>query len=272
MSSRPVDSVTRSSHKQISEEARPSDGEHDEAHGKDEHGHRHLHVVVEPRPAATAHEKPWDWARWLVVGLGAVSVVLLIVSFFHPWWEFWLYAPQYPKGLRLVISLTGMGGDVHEVDLLNHYIGMKHLADAAPTERQLAGFGVAGIAVVTMVATTLAGKKLNKLIAVPALAFPIGFLADSFYWLYTFGHDLNPKAPLHIAPFTPQMFGNGQIGQFETFARPAWGFWLAVVGVTFAIASTFFRSRVCAHCDHASQCTLVCPRAMVLPKRRSETS
>lgn len=245
--------------------------QHDAEPGREKHAHRHLHLI-ESSSAPVVQKRPWDWARWLVVGLGASSVALLVASFFKPWWAFWLYAPQYPKGLKLVISLTGMGGDVHEIDLLNHYIGMKHLADAAPTERQLAGFGIAAISVLTMVALTVAGKKLNKLIAVPAIALPLGFLADSFYWLYTFGHDLDPKAPLRITPFTPQMFGNGTIGQFETFAQPAVGFWLALAGVTLALVATFVRTRVCHHCSHAGECSAVCPRAMVLSERRTETS
>ncbi len=229
-------------------------------------GHVRLSVVQ----SGAASRPAWDRARWLVVLLGASSVGLLAAAFFQPWWTFVLYAPQYPKGLRLVISLTGMGGDVHEIDLLNHYIGMKHLADAAPTERQLAGFGVAAVAVVTLALLMFAGKTLNKLIAIPAVLFPLVFLADSFYWLYSFGHSLDPAAPLRMKAFTPEMFGNGQIGQFETFASPAAGFWLAIAGVSCAILGTLVRSRVCANCGRARDCGAVCPRAMVLPERRGE--
>lgn len=232
------------------------------------HGHLHLALVDGGKP--TSATKPaWDWARVPVLGAGAAAVALFASSFFVPWWSFSLYAPQYPKGLTLVISLTGMGGDVSEIDLLNHYIGMKHLAGAAPVERHLAGYGVALIAVLTLVLLALAGKKLNKLVALPAIGFPIGFLADSFYWLYTFGHDLDPKAPLHIGAFTPELFGNGQIGQFETFACPAAGFWIALAGVAFALLATFLRSRVCAHCPDAGTCGAVCPRIMVLPGKAS---
>jgi copper chaperone NosL len=220
----------------------------------------HVHLAVTQEAA-----KPrWDWARWVVVLLGLSGVGFFVASFFKVWWQFWLYAPQYPKGLALDISLTGMSGDVHEIDLLNHYIGMKHLAGAAATERHLAGYGVAAIAIITIALFAIAGRKLNKLVAIPAIAFPVVFLIDSFYWLYTFGHHLDPKAPLHIGAFTPQMFGNGQIGQFETFASPAIGFWLAVGGVACALLATFLRSRVCAHCAQAGTCSAVCPRVMVL--------
>src|SRR4029079_1414115 len=99
-------------------------------------------------------------------------------------------------------------------------IGMKHLAGAAPTERHLAGYGVAAVALITLVLLAVSGRKLNMRVAIPAIAFPVVFIADSFYWLFSFGHQLDPHAPLKIGAFTPQMFGNGQIGQFETFARP----------------------------------------------------
>ncbi len=224
----------------------------------------HLHIAPVAQPASA---RPWDWARWPVLGFGAGAVALFIASFFQQWWQFYLYAPQYPKGLSLVISLTGMGGDVSEIDLLNHYIGMHHLAGAAPTERHLAGWGVAAIAVLTLALLASSGRKLNKLVAIPAIAFPIGFLADSFYWLYTFGHQLDPRAPLHIDAFTPQMFGNGKIGQFETFAQPGLGFWLAIAGVVCALIAAFLRSRVCANCSNAGTCTMACPRLMVLPQQ-----
>ncbi len=220
-------------------------------------GHVHLSV--------TAAKPAWDWARWLVVALGVGGAVLFALAFFHAWWVFLLYAPQYPGGLRLDIALTGMSGDVKEIDLLNHYIGMGHLEDAAPVERHLAGYGVAAIAAISIGLLVASGRRLNKVVAIPALSFPVIFLADSFYWLYSFGHRLNPRAPLKIGTFTPQLFGNGKIGQFETYATPALGFWLAVAGVVCIVAATLVRTKVCAHCSRAGTCKASCPRFMVLP-------
>jgi len=194
-------------------------------------------------------------------------MALFAASFSKVWWKMLLYAPQYPDGLQLDIKLTGMGGDVHEIDLLNHYIGMSHLENAAPTERALAGYGVAAICILTLAFLMLAGKKLNKLVVIPAIAFPVVFLADSFYWLYKFGHELNPRAPIHLPSFTPQMFGNGKIGQFETFGSPQIGFWLAVAGVVCAILGTYLRFHVCKRCHRAGTCGLVCSRGMVLPDK-----
>jgi hypothetical protein len=113
------------------------------------------------------------------------------------------------------------------------------------------------------------GRRWNKVVAIPALAFPIVFLADSFAWLYSFGHHLNPHAPLKIAAFTPEMFGNGKIGQFETYAQPASGFWFAVLGVACIVAAAVVRSRVCAHCAQAGACGTSCSRFIVLPERKT---
>ena len=148
--------------------------------GKTPHPDGRVHLAVVSAPANGTAKPRWDWARWPVLLSGAAAASFFIASFFVPWWRFWLYAPQYPKGLSLVISLTGMSGDVSEIDLLNHYIGMSHLANAAPIERHLAGYGVAGVSVVVLVLLAVSGRKLNKLIAIPAILFPVGIMGDSF--------------------------------------------------------------------------------------------
>jgi copper chaperone NosL len=245
----------------------PIAGDEHTHHPEAEHRHDgHVHLLVAKTP--TAVKASWDSARWAVVALGLVGAGLVVGSYFFDWWRFWLYAPQYPGGLRLAISLTGVTGDVREVDILNHYIGMQSLANAAPTERRLASYGVAAIAAISLAGALFAGKKLNKLIAIPAALFPIIFIADAFYWLYRFGHELDPRAPLDIGVFTPQMFGNGEIGQFATFAAPAMGFWLAVAGFVALAVGTLLRRKVCDSCGRASTCGTACPRLMLLPNQK----
>ena len=198
--------------------------------------------------------------RWLVLALAALGVAAFALSLTLPWWKFALYAPQYPQGLRLEIALTGLRGDVHEIDMLNHYIGMRHLVQAAPIERAYASYGVAAVCLAVLVGILSLGRRTGRLALLPALLFPIGFVVDSFAWLYAFGHQLDPRAPLHVPSFTPQMFGNGQIGQFMTFAQPTLGFWLTIAGVALVAAAVELRQRaVCARCSYASKCKDVCP-------------
>jgi len=145
---------------------------------------------------------------------------------------FKLYAPQYPHGLTLIISLTGLGGDAHEIDTLNHYIGMAHLDAAAAFERSIALYAVGALCVAVTALALFGNRRLSWVSLALGAAFPAGFIADSFYWLYRFGHELDPRAPLNVPAFTPQLFGNGTIGQFMTFAVPQLGFWFAIAGVS----------------------------------------
>jgi copper chaperone NosL len=168
---------------------------------------------------------------------------LLLAAYRQPWWSFRLYAPQYPSGLGVDILLSGSRGDVHELDTLNHYIGMASLSTAAPVERQLSLAVVAATALLVTTLLLVPRRRANRLALAAALAIPLGFVADFFYWLYRFGHHLNPHAPLKLRPFTPTLFGNGVIGQFMTFARPELGFWLATGAAGVAVLLIALRER-----------------------------
>ena len=80
------------------------------------------------------------------------------------------------------------------------------------------------------------------LLALPAVTFPIGFIADLHFWMRTFGLNLNPDAPLSasVKPFVPTVLGEGGIGQFKTFAELGTGYWLAVAGAVLTIVGFAF--------------------------------
>ncbi len=221
--------------------------------------HRQLPVTV---PAVYG---PHRAERWTVVGLALAAIGLYVGSLFVPWWDITLFAPQYPKGLSLHIGLRSVTGDVREIDILNHYIGMAGLENAAPFERHYAIWGVGLLGFLVLAFTLLPGKRLSWLLLVPAVAFPVTFLADSFYWLYRFGHHLDPHAPLRFKPFTPHLFGIGIIGQFHTDAVPDFGFFFAIGSLVLLVAAVIVRRRVCRTCGKRSSCGGYCPSALVGP-------
>lgn len=204
--------------------------------------------------------------RWLVIGFALAAVVLWAISFTRPWWQFYLFAPQYPNGLVLDISLNGLGGDAREVNMLNHYIGMKGLDEAAALERHLAVYLVGLLALVTTALALVTGRRWNWLIVVPGLLFPLGFVVDSIWWLYHFGHTLDPTAPLRVPMFTPEFLGWGKIGQFETYAMPLSGFWLSLAAVAAVIVAVAIRYRVCHTCPLHDVCGHTCANYLVLGK------
>ncbi len=202
--------------------------------------------------------------RWLVVALAAAAVGLWLLAYLRPWWQFYLFAPQYPNGLVLDISLTGLGGDAKEINMLNHYIGMKGLDEAASLERHLAVYGVGLVALLSAALSLVVGRKWNWLLIVPGLLFPLGFVGDSVWWLYHFGHTLDRHAPLNIPMFTPQFLGWGKIGQFETYAMPLQGFWLAIAAVCAMAVAMALRYRLCRTCPLHDSCGATCPTKLVL--------
>ncbi len=173
-----------------------------------------------------------------------VTGVLIVASFFQPYWKMKLEAPQYPNGLYVTAYLSGLKGDVHEIDGLNHYIGMRPLNDAAQFERANSAMMVGAVAFL-LVAAILIHSRWAALAALPALLFPAGFLLDLQFWLATFGTNLNPKAPLSssIKPFVPPVLGVGTIGQFRTLADPGPGLWMAVAASVVVILALYFHRR-----------------------------
>ena len=170
--------------------------------------------------------------------------VLLLISVFLPYWHMELEAPQYPKGLFLTAYVNHLSGDVREIDGLNHYIGMRPLGEAAAFER------AAGVWMVIAMFLLVEGaafihSKWAVLLAVPAIAFPIVFVADLYFWMRTFGLNLNPDAPLSasVKPFVPTVIGEGGIGQFKTYAEMGTGYWLAVGCAVLTIAGFVFHRR-----------------------------
>lgn len=170
--------------------------------------------------------------------------ILLLVSIFLPYWHMELEAPQYPRGLFLTAYVNHLTGDVKEIDGLNHYIGMRPLGEAAAFERTLAVWAI--IAMVLLVeGAAFVHSRWAVLIALPAVAFPIGFVADLYYWMRTFGLNLDPDAPLSksVKPFVPTVIGEGGIGQFRTYAEFGHGYWLAVACAALTIVGFYFHRR-----------------------------
>jgi nitrous oxidase accessory protein len=137
-----------------------------------------------------------------------------------PLWEMTMRAPQYPKGLRLFAFGTGMTGDLSELNILNHYIGMPAL-EAPALETSLFPFGI-GVLIGLCLAAPAHVWVRRAAVATAAL-MPIGILADLQWRLYEFGHTLNPTAPIRLKPFTPLVLGQTQMGNFVSTATISWG-------------------------------------------------
>ncbi len=178
-------------------------------------------------------------------GLLIVAAVLVLIALSKPWWGMQMIAPQYPEGLEVTAYMNGLTGDIKELDILNHYIGMMSLNDAAKIERATAKYVVPGLALLAVVSIFINGW-LGYLLRTPLILFPIFFLVDLSIWMWWGGNHLDPSAPLSqmIPPFTPTVLGAGKVAQFTTHSYVLSGFWLAFVASLLALAACFVRTPV----------------------------
>lgn len=153
-------------------------------------------------------------------GSGVVAAGLVGLSSVLPLWTMTMRAPQYPKGLRLEAYGTRMVGDVRELNILNHYIGMPPI-EAPAFETALFPVGIAVLAALCILAPV--HRWLRRLAIFTTAATPLFILADLQWRLYSFGHNLDPRAPIRLAPFTPPVIGTSKMGNFETSSMIASG-------------------------------------------------
>nr|AWJ66206.1 copper chaperone [uncultured bacterium] len=181
------------------------------------------------------------WSRLLLV-LGALVVV---GSIWFPLWRLNLVAPQYAEGLEMKIfayKLVGgnNGQDLVEINNLNHYIGMQHISQEDFTEMQIMPF-MFGLFILLSLRAAVFGY-MGAVVDLFMIASYFGaFSIGAFYYrLYSFGHDLDPTAPMNVEPFTPLLLGTQKIANFTQSSYPEAGTYLLWVFMLLLILAIWF--------------------------------
>ena len=171
-----------------------------------------------------------------------LAMLFLLPALLFPLWKLTLFAPQYQDGLRLQIyswKLDGgnNGQDVKEVNVLNHYIGMKDLDSSSFSEFRWMPFVVGALGLLML--RTAAIGRMGYLLDVTVLFFYFSlFSLWSFaYTLWIWGHDLAPTAAVKVPGFMPPLFGYQKIANFEVYSYPEMGSYsLGVVALLLGLA------------------------------------
>jgi hypothetical protein len=159
--------------------------------------------------------------RLLVVA----AALLLVAIYLFPLWNMTMFAPQYPEGLRLdIYSYKLVGGnngqDIPEINILNHYIGMRDLVTEDFTEFKWLPF-IVGVLGLLYLRAAVMGTVGGLLDVVVLNAYFSAFALWSFgYRMYAYGHNLAPSAAVKVEPFMPPMFGGKQLANFEVYSYP----------------------------------------------------
>lgn len=152
-----------------------------------------------------------------------VAALLLIPAAFLPVWKITLVAPQYPDGLSLMIYPGKVTGEIQEVNVLNHYIGMKEISQDEFPEFRFIPFLILRFLALAVLAALVARMEIGALGWIDFTIFGIIMLVDFQHWLYEYGHNLSPSAPIAMEPFTPKFIGTTQVANFTVESWPAIG-------------------------------------------------
>ena len=149
-----------------------------------------------------------------------------------PVWYVSLEAPNYPKeafpdGIPVYFHVDGYSGDVHEMNTINHYIGMYPMEHGGNVERSIAPYYLL-VATLLMIWYLYYNGKFNSLLLVPTIIAPILFMGAFTGWLYWYGHNMQEWGAFKIKPFMPTALGDGKVAQFTTHSYPSIGFWVMI--------------------------------------------
>jgi hypothetical protein len=143
-------------------------------------------------------------------------------------WTIEFFAPQYPKGLELhVYSYSISGGnegvDLTEINTLNHYVGMRALDPADFADLDFMPFAIGALLLLALRVAVIGDVRSLIDLAVLTGYFGLFGMARFAYMLYTYGHQLDPRAPIEMAGFMPPVWGTRTIANFTVSSYPSTG-------------------------------------------------
>ncbi|HLK09769.1 MAG TPA: nitrous oxide reductase family maturation protein NosD [Candidatus Binatia bacterium] len=190
--------------------------------------------------AAPRRERRPDPAASLTIVLVALGA--LAFSWMLPWWFMKSRAPQY--GQRVLVVAVGpraVSGDLREVDMLGHYVGIRSMQSFANVERALAPLGMAGVALGLVAAPWLRRRWQRLLAVLPALLFPTIFLVDLKLWMNRAVNDRNPEAALSLTVqrIDPKLITDYEVGQFKVSPELGAGMYLMGVAALLGLGLVF---------------------------------
>jgi hypothetical protein len=171
-----------------------------------------------------------------------IAAPLVLVANMLPLWNLTMFAPQYQNGLRLdiyshTLAPGHQGEDIQEINLLNHYIGMRDLAIEDFTEFKWMPFVLGGLGLLFLRAVVL-GTVKELVDSFVLFAYFSGFAGWTFgFKLYRYGHELAPTAAVKVAPFMPPMFGYQKIANFEVYSYPQAGSYVLALVALLLVAA-----------------------------------
>ena len=187
--------------------------------------------------------------RWLPRLLMVVAVLGLMSLFVFPMWNITLFAPQYPAGVTMHIHINKIGGDspstIQNINILNHYVGMKYIEPESIPELKFFPYIIGAMGVLGAIAIVINRKWGYLAWGILLILLSIAGFYDFYLWLYEYGHNLSPDAPIKVpgATYQPPLIGTKTILNFTAVSLPNIGGWLAGVAVVSSLLAGYLKPR-----------------------------
>ena len=154
-----------------------------------------------------------------------VAALTLGLLFLFPMWRITLLAPQYPDGITMDIWVNAITGDVANINIMNHYVGMRDIDASSFPELTYFQFIIIGMIALGLI-IAWKGKRLHVWIWAGGLAL-LGILGlyDFYLWEVDYGHNLNPNAAIKIPGmvYQPPFIGRKELLNFIAYSMPGVG-------------------------------------------------
>jgi hypothetical protein len=179
----------------------------------------------------------------------ALAALLLTATYVLPLWHIALEAPQYPEGLGLYISIDGVAGqnpnDLRSLNGLNHYIGMHEIVPEEIPELRFLPVAIAVLAALGLAAAAVGRRWALNTYAAILVAGALAGLADFWWWGYRYGHELDPRAAIHVPGMTyqPPLIGSKQLLNITAHSWPASGGWILTGAVALVVTLVVLEHR-----------------------------
>ncbi|MGZ0015569.1 hypothetical protein [Yeosuana sp. AK3] len=171
-----------------------------------------------------------------------LAAIFPLALFVFPLWNITLEAPQYPTPLGMNIYINDFADanpyDIKNINLMNHYVGMKYIPDAIP---EFKIFPI-GIIITSIIGLIIAFKGTYKWFLawfILMIVLSAAGLYDFYLWEHDYGHDLDPKAIMKftnpdgsVMGFQPPLFGTRHILNFTAHSYPRLGAYFLGMGIT----------------------------------------
>ena len=179
----------------------------------------------------------------LMTGAGLV----LLFLFLKPIWTISLIAPQYPDGVHMYIYVDKIGGKdpgtLQNINILNHYIGMKYIVPDDIPELKYFPYAVIAFVFFALLVAWSNKKIFYAIWTIVFLLCLVLAMYDFYLWEYDYGHDLDPNAIMKFEgeSFQPPLFGTKKVITFTAKSYPHFGGYMLMLSALLASIATYLK-------------------------------